>query len=392
MQVKRVKAKDIMVRIETVNTLEGFQALMPIWDSLLVKSGSDMPFLKYEWLSCWWKGFGGDSELMILIAKEQDEIVGIAPLMKTRIKRRGFWFSAITFMANYHSNRIDFILTGYKQELLGAMIEHLRVNYPSVDLYLFDFLVKDSENEKMLSDILSRKRKKFIKMGSISSPFMKVTESWDEYFKARPAKMRHKFNHFSKKLKPSGDYEIVKYANQDIGAAMNSVLDISRNTWSHKEGTSIASSVENIEFYGSLAKSASDKGWLNIWILKNTAGPIAFLYGLVFGGTVFVLKIGYDEKYSKETPGEFLNNIVIKECYDAKMAEYDWLGDKNEYKLRWTSLSRDHVKYLVFNNTPRGNLLCFIEASAMPLFKAICRIQNKTINKVFTKYSEDKKD
>ena len=54
------------------------------WNELLSESFSDVPFLRYEYLSAWWSTRGGgewpEAELALVSACESDRLTGIAPL------------------------------------------------------------------------------------------------------------------------------------------------------------------------------------------------------------------------------------------------------------------------------------------------------------------------
>ncbi len=54
------------------------------WNALVEGSIADTPFSRYEYLSEWWKTLGGGewkiAELVLISAKENDRLVGIAPL------------------------------------------------------------------------------------------------------------------------------------------------------------------------------------------------------------------------------------------------------------------------------------------------------------------------
>ena len=53
------------------------------WNNLLSESISDVPFLRHEYLSAWWKTRGGGewdgAELVLVSAREDDKLIGIAP-------------------------------------------------------------------------------------------------------------------------------------------------------------------------------------------------------------------------------------------------------------------------------------------------------------------------
>ena len=57
------------------------------WNALLSESISDVPFLRHEYLSTWWATRGGgeweQAELALVSARENDKLIGIAPLFLT---------------------------------------------------------------------------------------------------------------------------------------------------------------------------------------------------------------------------------------------------------------------------------------------------------------------
>jgi CelD/BcsL family acetyltransferase involved in cellulose biosynthesis len=54
------------------------------WNVLVEQSFADTPFSRYEYLSEWWQTLGGgeweNAELVLISAKENDRLIGIAPL------------------------------------------------------------------------------------------------------------------------------------------------------------------------------------------------------------------------------------------------------------------------------------------------------------------------
>ncbi len=64
------------------------------WNALVEQSIADTPFSRYEYLSEWWKTLGGgewpheQTELLIISATENDQLIGIAPLFITEYDGR----------------------------------------------------------------------------------------------------------------------------------------------------------------------------------------------------------------------------------------------------------------------------------------------------------------
>jgi hypothetical protein len=70
-----------MVSVERIGTLQGLDGLRDVWDRLLVRSDFKNIFMTFDWLRTWWKIFGDDKELYVLVIRSEDTIIGIAPLM-----------------------------------------------------------------------------------------------------------------------------------------------------------------------------------------------------------------------------------------------------------------------------------------------------------------------
>ena len=58
------------------------------WNALLAESSMHVPFLRYEYLRTWWETRGGgewpDSELAVVLARQDGRLAGVAPLFAAR--------------------------------------------------------------------------------------------------------------------------------------------------------------------------------------------------------------------------------------------------------------------------------------------------------------------
>jgi CelD/BcsL family acetyltransferase involved in cellulose biosynthesis len=68
------------LRVELIESLEGFHGLKPVWNQLLAASRSDTIHLTWEWLYSWAEAFMGEgNRLFILLLRRGGDVVGIAP-------------------------------------------------------------------------------------------------------------------------------------------------------------------------------------------------------------------------------------------------------------------------------------------------------------------------
>ncbi len=212
---------------------------------------------------------------------------------------------------------------------------------------------------------------KYVKRGSITSPFIKIDQTWEEYLKTVQKDLRQKINRTRNIYNKIDQYQITQYTVDKTGKVIDDLLAISRKTWKYDAGTAIASSKENIKFYQELAKVFSDKNSLSIWVLEIDSKPAAFDFSLMFNNKTYMLKVGYDKEYSKYAPGVFISLNAVRDSFDKGKSEYDFLGDNDAYKRMWTNIARKHVKYIVFNDSILGNALYRVESNIIPLLKGL---------------------
>ena len=112
------------MKICEVNTLEGLLDLRSEWTELLKKSDHSI-FSTWEWLCTWWKHFGNNKHLLILLAYENERLVGIAPLMYSIHTKYGLRQGMIEFTGTWHSNYADFIIKDNSDNCLPPFIKYL---------------------------------------------------------------------------------------------------------------------------------------------------------------------------------------------------------------------------------------------------------------------------
>lgn len=77
------------LRVEAITDYQSFLALEPAWKALAERAGNDHPFLEFDWARAWWESFGGGKKLYVLVVKDGDQPVGIAPLLLSRQRMYG---------------------------------------------------------------------------------------------------------------------------------------------------------------------------------------------------------------------------------------------------------------------------------------------------------------
>src|SRR5262245_32961357 len=91
-----------MLRVDKITNMEGLAGLRPVWNSLLAESASRTITLTWEWVTTWWEVFHEGRELRVLVVRENDEVLGIAPLLRRVTRYEGL----------LHCRRLEFLGSG----------------------------------------------------------------------------------------------------------------------------------------------------------------------------------------------------------------------------------------------------------------------------------------
>lgn len=353
-----------MLTIEKIDKLEDFLKLEKSWNDLLAQSDSDLPFFTFELISLWWQVFGIKNELLVLLIKENNELIAIAPLQSSKTKWRGLTVKAVTFIGDHYSNRLGLIIKNNainKEDIFQHIVAYLKSTKHEFDLISLDLIVDNSDTDLTIKKFLDANAMKHRRMKTDLSPYLLINSDWDSYLKTRSANFRSKLKRTRNGFNKEHNFQITKYENSDVLNGMKELLTISKETWKYKNGTAIASKKNSVIFFTHLAEQTSKSGWLNLWILKLNTIPISFVFNLSYKMKIYFLKVGFDEAYKKISPGLFLTERTVFEAFANGHKEFDFLGANEDYKLKWTSLCRQHCKYFIFNSNPYGRLLSQLE-------------------------------
>ena len=369
------------VDLTVVTKFDEFLRLEDQWPVLLDKSKSDYVCMTFQWFKSWWVGFGKDKHLSILLVKEDGGLIGLAPLMISHAKLRGFPIRVVEFIQNRNSPRCDFIIMKKNQEVVKAMVDYLVANKSKWDVIDLLNMPQESDNFSTLENCLRNHGLLFGVKKGLLSPFIPIDSDWRTFFSSRSKKFQKVLRNKVNRMERLGAYNISKIDKEsELDGVLNTICKISANSWKARLKEDIAATPENRIFFEELSRNCSNKGWLNIWLLDVDGKAIAYEYHLRYKGRLYGLRADYEEEYGESSPGSVLDMNVVKHAFESGIKEYDLCGSNDFYKNNWTETCRPHVRFLIFNPGPYASLIFFIEFSIIPCLKKLAifkRFQGK---------------
>jgi hypothetical protein len=358
----------LTTRIERITDFREFLKMENDWDALLKKSQHDLvflsfPFIKTEWENAGWE-FPEEKKLtpFILVAKENDKIIGLFPFIKEQKKVYGIPLTVIRMLGHSYLDRSDMIILDKPRTVVDEVLRYLIINEPSWNLlFMQNIPVTSSFVEHAAAFYRNKKFKLGIKPGYLS-PYVEKNISWGDYVKSRSdnfhKRLKNKTNRLTKNI---GEITARLYSSSsEIKTALQIAFEIDSKSWKGEEGTAISSTLRAKKYWRALSDYLAKRGLVKIWILWAGDKAIAFEYAVVHAKKVYSMKWSYDKDYHQYSPGLLLKYKAMEFYWHSDAIEVDLLGVSDSFKEQWTDKKNRHYNIYLFNDTSYSQIAYFI--------------------------------
>jgi len=343
-----------MISIRKITTQAEFESLECVWNPLLESSSSRALSLTWEWQSTWWQVFGnGGRELNILIATQNSQIVGVAPLLRRTAPHYGLPFTRLEFIGagedeadEICSEYLDFIIKqGLETEVVSAFLAYLYEVDTSWDEISLDAVHSESVNLKAIEESRPRNATPHQIVSIAKGAFITLPASYQEYFSRLGSNMRRDIRRDRRNVElESAELRIVE-SEQDFESNFRILIDLHEARWRPLGQPGAFASEKFTRFHHLLASRILNKGWIKLFILFVAGKPIAGLMVFAFDNKLLIYQSGLAESHSPALhPGTLIRDMSIEWAIRNGFSEWDMFRSRpGSYKIRWSSHTRDIV-------------------------------------------------
>ena len=333
-----------MLRVNELNDLAEFEDLECFWNQILQKSGDDDVFSTWEWLWCWWKHFGKERDLRILLAQENDEILGIAPLMLSKYSFLHLGkLHEIEFIGTPHLDYSSFILFRKPVECLKLFLNHLMRSSDWDMLELRD--IREGSTSAIALQLMCDNGASKLKLRvSTLCPYLSLLNSFEIFLDRLSRNMRRNLRKRMRKL--CERYKVKVETQRDFDSvkeAMNVFFELHQKRWRSlgKPGAFASRAFRN--FHLDLAEILNKKGWLGLHFLTVNDEPISAIYSFEYNQKKYGYLTGFDPEFGRYGVGNLLKMHVVEYCIKKGFREYDFTRDFEPYKADWAPRVRRNL-------------------------------------------------
>jgi len=341
------------------------------WNALLSESISDVPFLRYEYLSAWWSTRGGgewlptETELVLVSARENGRLIGIAPLFLSEQSPRHLHRTAYVAVQVSETERSD----GRQALMLLGSIEisdYLDLIVRMEDLSLFlsgllDFLASDSapawsaidwynlpDNSPTLAALETESAKRgwdFTREPFRPALCVPLPGDFEEYLMNIDKKQRHEIRRKMRRAE-GGEQNVRWYIVEDestLDAEIDAFLVLMANDH-HKE--EFLTEVMRTQMRTSV-HAAFHAGWLQLAFLEVDGQKAAAYLNFDYGNRIWVYNSGLDFSFKDLSPGWVLLGYLLQWANEHGRSEFDFMRGDEDYKYKFGAVRRDVMRVRV---------------------------------------------
>lgn len=332
------------------------QDIINEWDNLAEYYGDLGIFISYGWFESWWHAFGEGLDLCVIVLKKNGFVKAIFPCCIKSVPIKGIEGNYISSLTNDHTCHYDFIIhPEYRSSALSTLLKIFEKIHPGKLMY-FEYMLTTESNISCLNNVLHCKKIPVHRSSMSRTPWIDVSNTIEDFMQRLPGKFKYNLRRRRKKAESIGELKLeVNAYSVQIDALLDTIFEIEHNSWKGKNGTAIKCRADVESFYRLMSCWAMKQKHLLIFILYLDNKPVAADLCLHRGGSVFLLKQGYDEAYQNISPGKLLRFDVMNYLYrNSDIKIYNLLGDCEPWKMELTHNTHKYTSFRIYTNTIVG--------------------------------------
>ena len=343
------------IRVDVIVGVDGLNSLKHVWDSLIADDKNSSPFLSWDWLQSWIQVYGHKREIVTLVCREDNKIVGIVPFSwkkhPTIFGVRKLWM--VGFQSGLGSN-------GLTEEPIMAIADRSETRarvWSSVHSQLKQMLEtgpwdsiayrKFGNGIEGCSLIESKGKSVIVQQYLRGSEYVQLPKTWEEYVKSISKSMRENIPYYRKKFsKESIDVVIEPVELEDLIAGLDALVAL------HKKRTYLDKSELHVDYFANprqrvLLQHALERmiptGEAQLVVLKANDEIIAAQVFLQNSDTLMAHYCGFDPRWSRFSPLFVLQTSVIRQAIEQGVKTLNLLRGNALWQRRWGAQAVDQI-------------------------------------------------
>jgi CelD/BcsL family acetyltransferase involved in cellulose biosynthesis len=346
-------------RVQVARDQAALALLEEPWTALIQACSSATVFASFQWNAMWWRHFGAGKKLNVLaIWDEQNRLVGIAPLMVSRLGP----VRKLEFIGTGLSDYGDLLADPeHEPAVISAILSYLRANHSNWDL---GDLSEVPPQSPLLAQ-LARMRAHAPEIEGLTladnsqtpCPVIELPGTWEEYVSRLLRKRKYYVSSYPRKFlkEHNGSLEVLTGGPQ-LDAAVLEFYRLHMARWQHRADSISAEHLhpEFLPFLKDVCAACAAAGWLRLVTLKAGDQIVASTINFMMHRRWTAYMKGFDPRWSDSRPGTVLDTLRIVEAIKEGARYFDFGRGDEEYKSGFGVTIYRNRRVLLATRAPRS--------------------------------------
>jgi len=325
-----------------LTTLREVEALAADWRAL--ESGVNLPMLTAAWVRACASTM--PERLRIATVRNNDKLVAAAPLAivgSGLSKRLEFVGSASLFepmdVCAVDEESRAALIAQVRRAGLPLRLERVPADSPTIDAVQAQY-----------------RGGVVIVRPDVPGPFVTLGPAWAEPESQLSSKRRYDLRRAGRRAAQAGPIavDVIAPAPGDVDPLFDRVIAVEARSWKGASGSAIAQDPVRGPFYRSFARHAANSGTLRIAQLRIGDAIAAIQIAVEWSNSYWLLKIGFDPKWARCSPGILLVAGTVSYAARRGLATYEFLGTPEPWIGAWTTEHHQFAVVRAYPATVRG--------------------------------------
>lgn len=342
-----------MLRIEPTFSGVFSDDLKAQWKNLLMNSFNPCFQYDYAWVSAWHNYIRKDEKPLLLLAKENERIIGIFPLMYRNERRRGLLpFRRIKFLAADHRDFSVVLAREENMEIVAIKsLEWLFSGKLRWELLVLDDLVDGNPVISVVSKWLEGNRSRLrydLKMGRYF--YVNLNRSWSQVLQEMSKDfVRRNINLARNRISKAGSWELISNPKWGAETIISKAAPMHIRRQSELRRASFYEGDSSRKFIHSIIDESNSDGIFRSYWLRFEKKEIAYLLGFEQNSVFYAWNMAFNPEFARFFPSKLLLFEAIKDCYNRKLKEFNFMRGESDYKEKWTKHFYKNYRFIIRN-------------------------------------------
>jgi CelD/BcsL family acetyltransferase involved in cellulose biosynthesis len=320
--------------VAALRSLDELEALGAEWHRLAMRCQppSLEPSQTHAWSLAAARTLHAGDQLNVLVVRRGAQLAAVAPLVKVR-RGAGRWFEFLGSARLYEPMRLLADSAAARTALCRAIVAQRS-----------PLLLQRLDRGEWLDELRAQARGRAVMLVANGGSCLRaeLKGSFEEYSRRLSAERSATLRRKRRQLERSGEvrFDTLVPTPAEVPAVLLAAFEVEARSWKGADGSAVLSQPAMFEFFRELCAHYAASGALLVRRLRVGEEVAAVHVGVVQGNRCYELKIGYDAKWSRQSPGLLLTLDCLRDGFARGHEAHEFLGSAAEWQAPFASDER----------------------------------------------------